>query len=55
MTREAQVRSSVTTYKGVMGKGMGRKFRRKDTCVHLWLIHTDVWQEPMQYCEAIIL
>ena len=55
MTREAQVRSSVTTERGGMGKGMGRKFKRKDTCVYLWLIHTDVWQEPMQYCEAIIL
>ena len=25
------------------------------TCVYLWLIHTDIWQKPMQYCKAIIL
>ena len=22
--------------------------------VHLWLIHADVWQKPLQYCKAII-
>ena len=23
--------------------------------MYLWLIHVDVWQEPTQYCKAIIL
>ena len=25
------------------------------TPVDLWLIHTDAWQKPSQYCKAIIL
>ena len=31
------------------------RFKREGTCVYLWLIHVDVWQEPTQYCKAIIL
>ena len=26
---------------------------REGTNVHLWLIHVDIWHEPIQYCEAI--
>ena len=28
-----------------------------DTCIHvyLWLIHTDIWQKPSQYCKVTIL
>ena len=25
------------------------------TCVHLWRIHVDVWQKPIQYCKIISL
>ena len=38
-----------------MGWKVGGRFRRKGTCVYLWLIHTDVWQKPTQYCKTIIL
>ena len=34
---------------------MGRKFRREETYVYLWLIHVDIWQKPSQYCKVIIL
>ena len=34
---------------------VGRRFRREGTCVHLWLIHVDVWQKPTQYHKAITL
>ena len=27
----------------------------RGTCVHLWLIHIDVWQKPLQYCKVINL
>ena len=27
---------------------------RERTCVHLWLIHDDVWQKPTQSYKAII-
>ena len=35
--------------------GCARAVPRQGMCVHLWLTHADVWQEPTQYCEAIIL
>ena len=38
-----------------MGWEVGGSFRREGTRVYLWLIHVDVWQEPTQYCKAIIL
>ena len=28
---------------------------RGDLHVYLWLIHVDVWQKPIQYCEVICL
>ena len=34
---------------------MGRKFRREETYVYLWLIHVDIWRKPSQYCKVIIL
>ena len=33
----------------------GERFKREGTCVHLWLIHVDVWQKPTQYHKAITL
>ena len=30
-------------------------FQERGTYVYLWLIHTDIWQKPMQYYKAIIL
>ena len=37
------------------GVGDGGRDKREGTCVYLWLTHVDVWQEPAQYCKAIIL
>ena len=31
--------------------GMGGRFKRKGTCVYLWLIHVGVWQKPSQHCN----
>ena len=31
------------------------KFNVDDRIRYLWLIHVNVWQKPIQYCEAIIL
>ena len=36
------------------GEG-GGKFQREEKHVHLWLIHTAVWQKPVQHCNASIL
>ena len=36
----------------VGGAGGGREVQGEGTCVHLWQIHVDVWQKPIQYCEA---
>ena len=43
-----------------MTLGMGWGGRREGgsrwgTHVHLWLIHVDVWQKPLQYCKVISL
>ena len=35
--------------------GMGGRFQREGTCVHLRLIHTVVRQKPTQHCKATIL
>ena len=51
----AQTQSSVTTQRGGMGWEVGGSFKKEGTYVHLWLIHTDVWQKSTQYCKAIIL
>ena len=37
------------------GWEVGGSFKREGTYVHLWLIHSDVWQKPTQSCKAIIL
>ena len=31
-----------------MGWEMGESFKREGTYVHLWLIHVNVWQKPIQ-------
>lgn len=33
---------------------VGGRFKGEGTHVSLWLIHDDVWQKPVQYCNAII-
>ena len=38
-----------------MGWEVGGRFKREGICVHLWLIHVDVWQKPTQHCKTIIL
>ena len=38
-----------------MGREVGGRFKRERTHVYLWLIRVDVWQNPTQYCKAIIL
>ena len=38
--------------------GMGREVEGGSgwgTHVHLWLIHVNVWQKPLQYCKVISL
>ena len=32
-----------------------KDIRMEQTHVHLWLIHTDIWQKPSQYYKVIIL
>ena len=38
-----------------MGWEVEGRFKRERTYVYLWLIRVDVWQNPTQYCKAIIL
>ena len=33
-------------------EGGGRGIQREGTHVYLWLIHSDVWQKPSQYCRV---
>ena len=35
-------------------EGAGRRAQEEGTHVYLWLVHTDVWQKPSQYCKVII-
>ena len=48
---------SATTQRGEVGGGGAQKggeiYIERDR--YLWLIHTVVWQNPTQYCKAIIL
>ena len=37
------------------GEGGGRGVWDRETRVHLWLIHVNVWQKPLQYCKVISL
>ena len=39
----------MTTYR------VGGRLKRLGTHVCFWLIHTVIWQEPIQHCKAIIL
>ena len=36
------------------GKRGGRGILDRGSCVYLWLIHVDVWQNPLQYCKVIM-
>ena len=38
---------------GWNGEGGGRGVQGVGTHVHLWLIHVNVWQKPLQYCKEI--
>ena len=40
---------------GWYGEGRGRGCSRWGTRVHLWQMHVDVWQKPIQYCKVISL
>ena len=48
MIQGAQSQCSVTTYTGGRRREEGGGFKREWTCVHLWLLHVDVWQNPPQ-------
>ena len=37
------------------GDGGGRGVWDRGTHGHLWLIHVNVWQKPLQYCKVISL
>ena len=37
------------------GEGGGRGVQDRETHVHPWLIHVNVWQKPLQYYKAISL
>ena len=50
-----QSQCSVTTWRDGMGRERGGGYRIEGTNVCLWLVHTDVWQKPSQYCKVIIL
>ena len=36
-------------------EGVGGLFKTEGTYVYLRIIHADVWQNPTQWCKAIIL
>ena len=38
-----------------MGREVGKRVKREETFVNLWLIRVNVWQKPTQNCKAIIL
>ena len=38
-----------------MGREMGERFNWEGSYVYLWVIHIDVWENPAQFCKAIIL
>ena len=37
------------------GEGGGRVFRDGGTHIHPWLIHVNVWQNPLKYCKVLTL
>ena len=37
------------------GERVGWRFKKERIYVYLGLIHTVVWQKPVQHCKAIIL
>ena len=42
-------------WKTLEGWEVGGTCKTEGTCASLWLIHVEVWQNPTQYCQAIIL
>ena len=52
MRQGAQGRSAGMTLRDGMGREVGSGW---GTCVHLWLIHVNVWQKPPQYGKVISL
>ena len=47
--------SSSSNVEGWDGIGGGRRFKRDEIYINLWLIHVDMWQKPTEYCNAVIL
>ena len=54
MTQGAQTQCSVTAWGGGDGVGGGREVHEGGTYVCPRLIHVHIWQQPTQYCRAII-
>ena len=54
MTQGPQIQCSVMTYRGGTEWQVGGRFKRKGTCIYLWLIHDDVWQKSSQYCKVTV-
>ena len=54
MKQGTQSWCSGTTRRDAVGREMGGAFKM-GTHVHLWLIHVNVWQKPLQYCKIISL
>ena len=48
-------RGPVTSPRGGMRRGAGGGFKREGICEHLWLLHGDAWQKPVQHWKATIL
>ena len=40
---------------GWVGMGGEKGVQDEGTHVHPWLIHVNVWQNPLQYCKVISL
>ena len=38
-----------------MGREVGKRVKREETFVNLWLIRVNVWQKPTQNRKAIIV
>ena len=51
MTQGAQTECSDNLEGWYGGWQVGGRFKREMTFIYLWLIHVDVWQKPIQYCN----
>ena len=53
MTQGTQATCQTPWQSGVVG--WGRRCRREETWVHLWLSLVDIWQKTTKFCKAAIL